>query len=81
MIKLVAKTIKASVREEDIAARYGGEEMLVLMPETDTEGALKMAERVREAIQAVDLPGPNDETLHVTSGSPPGRCTPRTPKA
>ena len=66
VIKVVAKTIKASVREEDVPARYGGEEMLVLMPETDTEGAHKMAERVREAIQAVDLPGPNGETLHVT---------------
>jgi diguanylate cyclase (GGDEF)-like protein len=66
VIKLVAKTIKASVREEDIAARYGGEEMLVLMPETDVEGAHKMAERVREAIQEVAQPGPNGESLQVT---------------
>jgi diguanylate cyclase (GGDEF)-like protein len=65
VIKLVARTIKQSVREEDIAARYGGEEMLVLMPETDVEGAHRMAERVREAILDVDLPGPNGETLHV----------------
>jgi diguanylate cyclase (GGDEF)-like protein len=66
VIKLVAKTIRASVREEDIPARFGGEEMLVLMPETDTEGAHKMAERVREAIQAVALPGPAGEALAVT---------------
>jgi diguanylate cyclase (GGDEF)-like protein len=66
VIKIVARTIKASVREEDIPARYGGEEMLVLMPETDTEGAHKMAERVREAIQAAALPGPTGEALQVT---------------
>jgi diguanylate cyclase (GGDEF)-like protein len=67
VLKLVARTIKASVRENlDIPARYGGEELLVLMPETDGEGAWAMAERVREAIEAESLTGPNGEILRVT---------------
>lgn len=67
VLKLVARTIRASVREDlDVPARFGGEEMLVLMPETDVHGAWSMAERVREAIEAVELPGPNGEILHVT---------------
>jgi diguanylate cyclase (GGDEF)-like protein len=66
-LKLVAGVIKRSVREDlDIAARYGGEEMMVLMPETDTEGARILAERVRMAIEETPLPGPNGETLQVT---------------
>jgi diguanylate cyclase (GGDEF)-like protein len=66
-LKLVAGVIKRSVREDlDIAARYGGEEMMVLMPETDTEGARILAERVRMAIEETPLPGPNGEVLQVT---------------
>lgn len=66
-LKLVAGVIKRSVREDlDIAARYGGEEMMVLMPETDTEGAAILADRVRMAIEETPLPGPNGEILQVT---------------
>ncbi|MNX01730.1 Phytochrome-like protein cph2 [compost metagenome] len=66
-LRLVAGVIKRSVREDlDIAARYGGEEMMVLMPETDSEGARILAERVRMAIEETPLPGPNGETLQVT---------------
>ncbi|HEY9900388.1 MAG TPA: diguanylate cyclase [Pantanalinema sp.] len=66
VLKLVAATIRKCVREDlDIPARYGGEEMMVLMPETGPEGAVLLAERIRQAIESTDLPGPNGETLHV----------------
>ncbi len=66
VLKLVAAVIRKSVREDlDIPARYGGEEMMVLMPETGQEGAMLLAERIRQAIEATDLPGPNGEVLHV----------------
>jgi diguanylate cyclase (GGDEF)-like protein len=67
VLRLVAKTLKASVREDlDIPARYGGEELVVLMPETDSVGAFAMAERVRLAIEAASMPGPEGVALHVT---------------
>lgn len=66
VLKLVAQTIKRNVRDLDIPARYGGEEMLVLMPETDREGAMRLAERIRHAIATTDLPGPHGSVLHVT---------------
>lgn len=67
VLKLVAQVIRDQVRKEiDIPARYGGEEMLVLMPETPPDGAMIAAERLREAIETTDLRGPNDEVLHVT---------------
>lgn len=66
VLKLVARTLKANIREEDIAGRFGGEEMLLLMPETDTLGAYVLAERIREAIAQASLPGPSGEPLSVT---------------
>lgn len=66
VLKLVARTIRSSIRDVDVPGRFGGEELLVLMPETEPTGALVMAERVREAIAGVTLPGPAGESLNVT---------------
>ncbi|MCI0552060.1 MAG: sensor domain-containing diguanylate cyclase [Anaerolineae bacterium] len=45
-----ARRCKASVREIDLVGRYGGEEVVILMPETEIETAVKVAERIRFAI-------------------------------
>lgn len=67
VLKLVAQVLKQTVRAGvDLPARYGGEELTVVVPETDQEGALQLAERIREAVATTPLPGPNGETLHVT---------------
>jgi len=47
--------LKQEVRINDIVARYGGEEFMVLLPETDTDGAYAVAERCREAIEEADF--------------------------
>lgn len=52
ILQLVATIIKNNVRETDIAARFGGEEFVVLMPETGEEEAEKIAERLRSMIMA-----------------------------
>jgi diguanylate cyclase (GGDEF)-like protein len=46
----VAGVIRETIRNVDIPARYGGEEFAVILPETNHEGAQKMAERLRNAI-------------------------------
>jgi diguanylate cyclase (GGDEF)-like protein len=51
----VAKTIAAVLRAEDLLCRYGGEEFIVVLPETDGTGALQAAERLRAAIEALRL--------------------------
>lgn len=52
LIVLVATTLREQSRKVDTLARWGGEEYLVLLPETDSGEALKTANRIREAIAA-----------------------------
>jgi len=55
MIRRVADAIRASVREYDLAARFGGDEFAVLMPEATLAEASAVAERIRRAVQSIDL--------------------------
>jgi diguanylate cyclase (GGDEF)-like protein len=48
----MGKLLQGCVRESDTLARYGGDEFVVLLPETAPEGALVIAERIRRAIEA-----------------------------
>ncbi len=51
-LKAVANVIESTLtRPSDSAARFGGEEFVVILPETDAEGALHVAENIREAVQ------------------------------
>ncbi len=51
VLKGVAKIIQKSVRDYDIVARFGGEEFVILMPETTLETSYRRAEEVRQAIE------------------------------
>jgi two-component system, cell cycle response regulator len=50
VLQLLAERVLTTVREVDVVARYGGDEFLLLMPETDGAGALVAAERIRRAV-------------------------------
>ena len=52
----VARIIKESLRENDIAGRYGGEEFGIVLVNTDEEGACVVAERIRAAIAGTPVP-------------------------
>jgi diguanylate cyclase (GGDEF)-like protein len=56
VLKAVARVVRDNSREADTPARYGGEEMALILPHTDLEGAYAIAERVRLAIQALRIP-------------------------
>lgn len=57
VLKKFVMCIQSSIREgADWLARYGGEEFLIVLPETGIKGARAMAERLREAIQTLDVP-------------------------
>jgi len=57
VLKEVARLIKNSLRGNDIAARYGGEEMAVIFPSTDKQTAYDIAERIRKIIERSQFPG------------------------
>jgi diguanylate cyclase (GGDEF)-like protein len=55
-LKQVARTVRNNTkRAADFAARYGGEEFIVVLPDTDIDGANKFAERVRGQVEALDI--------------------------
>ena len=51
VLKAVARVFHETARDTDLCARFGGEELAVLLPGTPTEGALELAERLRRAIE------------------------------
>ncbi len=54
-LELAADMLRASVRKLDIACRYGGEEFVVILPDTELSLALSVAERIRAMIEAQPL--------------------------
>src|SRR5687768_12378205 len=55
LLRHVASAIQAELRASDVPARYGGDEFIILLPETPVKGALDVAERIRKAISAAPL--------------------------
>lgn len=53
VLRSVASTIAGALRESDVACRYGGEELIVLMPDCSLESALAKAETLRSRIEAL----------------------------
>lgn len=55
LLRAIAKTVGTSLRQADVLARFGGEELIVFLPHTDPLGALDVAERIRERVQALSV--------------------------
>lgn len=58
----IADLLKLTCRESDIISRFGGEEFIVLLPETSLSSAIAIAERIRQVIAGADFP----ESSHIT---------------
>lgn len=57
VLRRIAQLLTTNARSTDVAARYGGEEFALIMPATDCNAALHVAERIRQAIQQAVWPG------------------------
>lgn len=66
VLQTVAKAIVASCRLSDIVARFGGEEMVIILPETAPDAAMEVAERVRQGVEN-HLIEQSGNTLRVTA--------------
>jgi diguanylate cyclase (GGDEF)-like protein len=65
LVELAAR-LRAEVREVDTVARYGGEELVVILPETDEAGAAQAAERICDAVRRTPFGGPGEAPVAVT---------------
>src|SRR5258708_26292604 len=55
LLRHLATAIQAELRFTDVAARYGGDEFIVMLPETPAKGAMEVAERIRNRIASTPL--------------------------
>jgi diguanylate cyclase (GGDEF)-like protein len=70
VLRAVARVVQANSRDADSPARYGGEEMALILPHTDLDGAYAIAERVRSAIEHLRVPRIDGQgTLHATASA------------
>ncbi len=67
ILKAVADVTVAVKRITDIAARIGGEEFALLLPETDQTGAVSTAQRLRQTIAKISLPETREKKIKVTA--------------
>jgi len=65
VLRAFATVLRETLRESDVAGRWGGEEFLLLLPGADAEGAAQLAERVRARLAARNIPSAPD--LRVTA--------------
>lgn len=61
-LQAIAVTVTQNVRSSDTVARYGGEEIAILLPDTDLTAASRTAEQVRAAVAALHVPHPASPT-------------------
>ena len=74
VLKGVAGLIARALREDDLPARYGGEEFAVMMPGTGSAEARRVAERIRERLEATGIPA-RGRSVSVTASIGVATCT------
>jgi diguanylate cyclase (GGDEF)-like protein len=61
MLQVAAKAISNNLRRSDVAARYGGDEFVILLPHADVEQAYKVADRIREQFVQLEFAMKNQD--------------------
>lgn len=55
VLRLVSRSLRESLKGQDFACRYGGEEFVIMLPKTSTDGAAKIADILRETIKSKEI--------------------------
>ncbi|MCA1900316.1 MAG: diguanylate cyclase, partial [Chloroflexi bacterium] len=64
-LRQIAKTLKENLRDYDRVGRWGGEEFILILPDTELKDAVKAAERLRTQIEQTEIPLENEKTISV----------------
>lgn len=67
VLRSLARRMKDSTRPYDRVGRYGGEEFLIVVPDSDARGTMALAERIRQAIELHPIPTPAGEIVVTAS--------------
>jgi diguanylate cyclase len=67
VLQTIAGVLMGHVRASDFVFRYGGEEFLIVLAESDTEQAMQVAEKIRQRIGQTSIPLPDERSLAVTA--------------
>lgn len=62
----VSGVLRRTLRKADILGRYGGDEFMIILPETSHAGALSLAEKVRDAVEGLELDLPGNKRTRLT---------------
>jgi len=65
VLKAIADHLRCSARESDLVFRYGGEEFLLLLPDTSAAQALRKVDCIRQAVEASPVPV-GEQTINIT---------------
>lgn len=66
LLEAVGRVIGTRIRRIDTAARYGGDEFVVLLPETDLSGGLVLAEKIRQGAASLAIPTPDGSAIRAS---------------
>lgn len=66
VLRTVAEVLKKNIRKMDMVARWGGEEFIVMLPNTNLESAVKVAEKLRKLIERAKIKLPSGEVINIT---------------
>jgi len=66
VLKILADVLKSQLRKSDILSRFGGEEFVIVLPETPVEGAKMVLNKVREYLSKVEISSPLGKSFSVT---------------
>ena len=66
VLKELSDVIKSCIRDVDIFCRYGGEEFVVILPQTAQEEASRIGERIREKVEEMVVDADDDRSLKIT---------------
>lgn len=76
-LRMLAEHLRLELRAVDTAARFGGDEFVVILPQAGTEGALIVAERLRKRIEGMAVPGVGAVTVSFGIATFPDHATSR----